>query len=323
MLSTQQSFRHVARPLVHSSRRDYGFQPRDAAETARRAAQQPLNTYVYGPAAATADEQVLRRHTLRERYLIPQVTTPQGYRERLQMQLNRHSGPSMRTIPVVLNPGESENAYEAQFQNWVERARGLPSYKSLRASFSEIDIRLERCLSLDFAKSKARRQLPGPRPQHHEASTPPAPPVSTDARYLEPAAPATGQSLSSAADLSSSHSSGKRSAPGDAVARHGGVLAPNVPDHKRPRRQGNLAGGKPQTPKRYVSEGNASTSPEIGYDPGDVVAPQGVPRGSGARNAHRAELEGGGRIATGLSCGEYQRSSCDETARRFTEPVRS
>ncbi|ETI30539.1 hypothetical protein F443_22339 [Phytophthora nicotianae P1569] len=293
MLSTQQSFRHVARPLVHSSRRDYGFQPRDAAETARRAAQQPLNTYVYGPAAATADEQVLRWHTLRERYLIPQVTTPQGYRERLQMQLNRHSGPSMRTIPVVLNPGESENAYEARFQNWVERARGLPSYKSLRASCSEIDIRLERCLSLDFAKSKARRQLPGPRPQHHEASTPPAPPVSTDARYLEPAAPATGQSLSSAADLSSSHSSGKRSAPGDAVARHGGVLAPNVPDHKRPRRQGNLAGGKPQTPKRYVSEGNASTSPEIGYDPGDVVAPQGVPRGSGARNAHRAELEGG------------------------------
>ncbi|ETM98109.1 hypothetical protein PPTG_19749 [Phytophthora nicotianae INRA-310] len=196
------------------------------------------------------------------------------------MQLNRHSGPSIRTIPVVLNPGESENASAAQFQNWVERARGLPSYKSLRASFSEIDIRLERCLSLDFAKSKARRQLPGPRPQHHEASTPPAPPVSTDARYLEPAAPATGQSLSSAADLSSSHPSGKRSAPGDAVARHGGVLAPNVPDHKRPRRQGNLAGGKPQTPKRYVSEGNASTSPEIGYDPGDVVAPQGVPRGS-------------------------------------------
>ncbi|ETO66692.1 hypothetical protein F444_16222 [Phytophthora nicotianae P1976] len=112
---------------------------------------------------------------------------------------------------------------------------------------------------------------------------------------LELAAPAIGQGLSSTADLSYSHSSGKRSAPGDAVARHGGVPAPDVPDHKRPRRQGNLAGGEPQTPKRYVSEGNPSTSQDIGYDPGDVVAPQGVPRGSGARHAHRAELEGANR----------------------------
>ncbi|ETM30796.1 hypothetical protein L914_21530 [Phytophthora nicotianae] len=154
----------------------------------------------------------------------------------------------MRTIPVALNPGESQNAYEAQFQNWVE----LPSYNALRASFSETDIRLERRLRLDFAKSKARRQLPGPRPQRHEVSTHPAPAASTVARSLEPAGPATGQSLSSAADLSSSHSSGKSSAPGDAVARHGGVPAPDVPDHKRPRRQGNLAGGEPQPPKSYA-----------------------------------------------------------------------
>ncbi|ETM54322.1 hypothetical protein L914_02326, partial [Phytophthora nicotianae] len=209
--------------MTFGSRRDYGFQPRDAAETARRTEQQPLDTYVSGPAAATADEQVLR-HTLRERYLTPQVTTPQEYRERLQLQLNRRSVPSMRTIPVVLNPGESQNAYEAQFQNW----------------------------------------LPGPRPHRHEVSTPPAPAASTVARSLEPAAPATGQSLSSAADLSSSHSSGKRSAPGDAVARHGGVPAPDVPDHKRSRHQGNLAGGEPQTPKSYVSEDNPSTSQDVG-----------------------------------------------------------
>ncbi|ETK70874.1 hypothetical protein L915_21798 [Phytophthora nicotianae] len=138
--------------MTFGSRRDYGFQPRDAAETARRTEQQPLDTYVSGPAAATADEQVLR-HTLRERYLTPQVTTPQEYRERLQLQLNRRSVPSMRTIPVVLNPGESQNAYEAQFQNWVELARRLPSYNALRASFSETDICLKRRLRLDFAKS--------------------------------------------------------------------------------------------------------------------------------------------------------------------------
>ncbi|ETN07642.1 hypothetical protein PPTG_12985 [Phytophthora nicotianae INRA-310] len=82
ILSTQQSSRPMARPLAHASRRDYGFQPRDAAETARRAAQQTLDTYVCGPAAATADEQV-PRHTHRERYLTPQVTTPQEDRERL------------------------------------------------------------------------------------------------------------------------------------------------------------------------------------------------------------------------------------------------
>ncbi|ETI44331.1 hypothetical protein F443_10966 [Phytophthora nicotianae P1569] len=185
MLSTQQSSRPVARPLVHSSRRDYGFQPRDAAETARRATQQPLDTYMSGPAAATADEQ--------------------EYRERLQLQLNRRSVPSMQPIPVVLNPGESQSAYEAQFQNWVELARRLPSYNALRASFSETDICLERRLRLVFAKSKARRQLLGPRPHRHEVSTPPA---------------------------------------------------PDVPDHKLPRRQGNLAGGEPQTPTSYVSEGN-------------------------------------------------------------------
>ncbi|ETO72999.1 hypothetical protein F444_11023 [Phytophthora nicotianae P1976] len=138
--------------MTFGSRRDYGFQPRDAAETARRTEQQPLDTYVSGPAAATADEQVLR-HPLCERYLTPQVTTPQEYRERLQLQLNRRSVPSMRTIPVVLNPGESQNAYEAQFQNWVELARRLPSYNALRASFSETDICLKRRLRLDFAKS--------------------------------------------------------------------------------------------------------------------------------------------------------------------------
>ncbi|KAI9998757.1 hypothetical protein PInf_003347 [Phytophthora infestans] len=140
-----QSFRPLVRPLVLTSRRDYGFQPRNPAEAARLAAQQPLNTYTCGPAASTTDEQV-QRHRLRERYLTPQVTTPQEYQARLQMQLSRQPVPSMRTIPVVLNPGESQRAYEAQFRSWVEGARRLPSYNALRASFAETDIRLERRL---------------------------------------------------------------------------------------------------------------------------------------------------------------------------------
>ncbi|KAG3055705.1 hypothetical protein PI124_g23533 [Phytophthora idaei] len=70
--SSQRSNRPVARPLTLPSRRDHGFQPLDLAETARRAAQQLLDSYVCGPSAATADQQV-RRHMLRERFLTQQV----------------------------------------------------------------------------------------------------------------------------------------------------------------------------------------------------------------------------------------------------------
>ncbi|KAG2995485.1 hypothetical protein PC120_g21748 [Phytophthora cactorum] len=268
MRKINRSNRPVARPLTLPSRCDYGFQPLDPAETARRAALQLLDTYVCGPSAATADQQV-RRHTLHERFLTQQVTTPREYRERLQQQLHGQPVPAMRT---------------------VERARRLPSYEALRASFSETCIRLERRVRLDFAKLKARRQLPVPRSQHHEAPPPPAPAASTAAHVHEPAAPATGQSFSSASDLSSPRSSGgKRSAPGDAVARRGGALATDVPGHNRQRRLGNPAGGEPQILMFCVNEGNLATSEDIGYDPGDDAAPQGVPRDSGAHYARRAE----------------------------------
>ncbi|KAG3023397.1 hypothetical protein PC120_g7587 [Phytophthora cactorum] len=102
--SSQRSNRPVARPLTLPSQRDYGFQPLDPTETARRATLQLLDTYVCGPSAATADQQV-RRHTLRERFLSQQVTTPREYRERLQQQLHGQSVPAMRTVPVVIRPG--------------------------------------------------------------------------------------------------------------------------------------------------------------------------------------------------------------------------
>ncbi|KAG2769559.1 hypothetical protein PC129_g1996 [Phytophthora cactorum] len=76
---------------------------------------------------------------------------------------------------------------------------------------------------------------------------------------------------------------------GAAVARRGGALATDVPGHKRQRRLGNPAGGEPQTPMSSVNEGNLATSQDIGYDPGDDAAPQGVPRDSGAHHARRAE----------------------------------
>ncbi|ETI40705.1 hypothetical protein F443_13973 [Phytophthora nicotianae P1569] len=110
--------RPVARPIVGTSRRDYGYVRSSAAEAARRAALQPLDTYTCGPAARTTDE-VVQRQTLHERYLTPQVTTPAEYRERLRQQLKGEPVPSMQTVPVVLAEGETTGAYEAQFQNWI------------------------------------------------------------------------------------------------------------------------------------------------------------------------------------------------------------
>ncbi|KAG6969364.1 hypothetical protein JG688_00005331, partial [Phytophthora aleatoria] len=59
--NSQRSNRPVTRLLTLPSRRDCGYQSLDPAETARRTALQLLDTYVCGPAAATADQQV-RRH---------------------------------------------------------------------------------------------------------------------------------------------------------------------------------------------------------------------------------------------------------------------
>ncbi|KAG3234173.1 hypothetical protein PI124_g20774 [Phytophthora idaei] len=47
--------------------------------------------------------------------------------------------------------------------------------------------------------------------------------------------------------------------------------------------------GGPLTPMRSVNEGNLATSQDIGHDPGDDAAPQGVPRDSGAHHARPAE----------------------------------
>ncbi|ETM35209.1 hypothetical protein L914_17854, partial [Phytophthora nicotianae] len=118
--------RHVARRIVGTSRRDYGYVRSSPADTARRTALQPLDTYTCGPSARTTDE-VVQRQTLRERYLTPQVTTPAEYRERLCQQLTSELVPSMQPVPVVLAEGETTGAYEAQFQNWVELARRLHS----------------------------------------------------------------------------------------------------------------------------------------------------------------------------------------------------
>ncbi|ETI35462.1 hypothetical protein F443_18199 [Phytophthora nicotianae P1569] len=250
--------RPVARPIVGSSPR-LRVCTNKPGWNSRRAFLQLLDTYTCGPSERTTDE-VVQRQTLRERYLTLQVTTPAEYHERLRQQLNGEPVPSMQTVHVVLAEGETTGALEAQFQNWVELARRLHSYDALRASFSETDIRLERRLRFDFAKSQAKRP--------------------------------TGQSLNLAIDLSSPHSSsGKRVAPADSVVRPTGGSSPSDPDHKRQQRQGSPAAVAPRTPTSSVNEGNLATSQYTGYDPGVDAAPSGAPHGSGTPLARRAEHE--------------------------------
>ncbi|KAI9993612.1 hypothetical protein PInf_015897 [Phytophthora infestans] len=68
LISTRGSTTH------ESARRDYDFETRDPVETACRATQQIVDTYVCDPVASAADEGV-RRQRIRERFLTPQVIT--------------------------------------------------------------------------------------------------------------------------------------------------------------------------------------------------------------------------------------------------------
>jgi hypothetical protein len=166
----QRSQSPEARPLL-SSHRDYRFRARDPAEVVKEAmGQRTLRTWISGPAATAACE-LEARAALRERLLTPQETTPAEYGTRLADQARRASVPNMRTYPVVLHPGETAQEDDVLFRKWVERSRQLPSLDALRASFSEVDVRLERRLLFEYAKVKAKRQAtssstrpPGPVP---------------------------------------------------------------------------------------------------------------------------------------------------------------
>ncbi|EGZ27921.1 hypothetical protein PHYSODRAFT_394115, partial [Phytophthora sojae] len=160
-MAPMRSQRPELRPLLNPSTADYGFRPRDPAEAcrqARQAFQQSLALHTIGPVARTAEELSLRT-SLRERLLTPQSTTVAEYRERLRLQAQQKSVPAMWTYQVVLSPGEDSIEYEAQFESWAEHSRKLSSMDALRASFSEVDVRIERELRFDFAKVRAKRSL--------------------------------------------------------------------------------------------------------------------------------------------------------------------
>ncbi|EGZ21028.1 hypothetical protein PHYSODRAFT_366695, partial [Phytophthora sojae] len=138
-MAPMRSQRPGLRPLLNSSTADYGFRPRDPAEACRQAFQQSLALPAIGPAARTPEELALRT-SLRERLLTPQSTTVAEYRERMRLQAQQKSVPAMRT------PGGDSIKYEAQFESWAEHSRKLSSMDALRASFSAVDVRIERKL---------------------------------------------------------------------------------------------------------------------------------------------------------------------------------
>ncbi|GMF24878.1 unnamed protein product [Phytophthora fragariaefolia] len=82
---------------------------------------------------------------------------------------------------------------------------------------------------------------------------------------------------------------GKREATDDAVASPRGAVDPS--DQQRPGRQGNPAGGAPQTPMSFPSGGSLSTLPDTGYAHGTDVSLEYVPLRSGDSPARRATPE--------------------------------
>ncbi|EGZ17879.1 hypothetical protein PHYSODRAFT_369667, partial [Phytophthora sojae] len=132
-MAPRRSQRPELRPLLNPSTADDGFRPRDPAEACRQAFQQSLALHTIGPAARTPEELALRT-SLRERLLTPQSTTVAEYRER-----------AAAASPAEVRARHSIE-YEAQFESWAEHSRKLRSMDALRASFSEVDVRIERKL---------------------------------------------------------------------------------------------------------------------------------------------------------------------------------
>ncbi|KAK1941351.1 hypothetical protein P3T76_007217 [Phytophthora citrophthora] len=167
---TSRSHRPVLRDIVgSSSRRDYGFEPRDPAEQVKQLLAQPtLHGHAIGVAPRTAAE-IQQRKELHECYLFPQVCTAAEYRQRLDKQRRGESVPQMRTYPLVLHSGETPEDYMIHVGSWAEASRKLQSFDRLMESCSEVDVRLARGLLYQYAKVRVR---PGRFPRHTTAVAP-------------------------------------------------------------------------------------------------------------------------------------------------------
>jgi hypothetical protein len=229
--------------------------------------------------AAEAAEAARREHTRQKR----KEHTKARRARRAQQELPDRGKEDTVTREKESSPA-GETADDVMFR---ERARQLPSLDTLRASFSEVDVRLEHRLIFEYAKVKAKSQAPP------SLTRPPGPVFHPPPSYVSlhrggaMAAAAPDQRLNSAADpVAPRPIVRKREATYYSVA--GSRSALDLGDQKRPRRLGSLAGGVPQTPMSSQSGGTLATSPDTGYGPGVNDALEYVPHESGDSPARRA-----------------------------------
>ena len=140
--------------------------------------------------------------------------------------------PTLKGVPILLSAGEDEIKENNAFVRWVHRVRRPSSMYALRASASVADVRLERKLRYDYAKSKARGLLRATQNPRYAPAL----------KHTSAAAPSRAASPRQALAMDSSIptiTGGKRQrSQGD-------------PDHdvrRRQRRRGNPAEGESQIP---------------------------------------------------------------------------
>ncbi|EGZ24337.1 hypothetical protein PHYSODRAFT_393444, partial [Phytophthora sojae] len=202
--------------------------------------------------------------------------------------------------------------YDAQFESWAEHSRKLSSMEALRVSFSEVDVRIERKLRVDFAKVRAKRSVVAIAQSQTQFSAARFAPSSTPAAPSRErvSAVAQGQPRSNVADPAAPQLiAGKRGTAGvPALSPRG---AGDQADQKRPRRLSNLGGWAPQTPMSSRREGTLAISPDTGFDPGTAPSPGGAPHGNADSHAHRAEPveDASTRLATSDELHETQQQA--------------
>ena len=124
---------------------------------------------------------------------MPNILTQVRHKTRLVNLVNGVPVTKIRGVPVLLVEGELPDEEDNAFFRWVHRARRLSSMVALRASADKADVRHERNIRYDYAKSKARGRLwAAIRPRYAPAVPVAASPYQASAMD-PPAAPITGE----------------------------------------------------------------------------------------------------------------------------------
>ncbi|KAL7686978.1 hypothetical protein Plhal304r1_c024g0081891 [Plasmopara halstedii] len=118
-----------------------------------------LGVYGIGPPATTQVD-LEKQKAFQARFLVPQEILVDTYRTQLRVQRKGALVPAMRTIPVVLAPGEATEVDRRLFERWVQRPQKFYSLYRLQLNHKEIDARVESHHRFEFAKLKARFRLP-------------------------------------------------------------------------------------------------------------------------------------------------------------------